>query len=190
MSAATAVVIVPYQERWPEDFSRIAGELHAALGDLALRIDHIGSTSVLGLASKDRIDVLVGVASLEPVEALRAALPRAGCALRWEHVHDHRPPGDDSPLDEWAKHFAARVDGQPANIHIRVVGRRNWRYAMLFRDYLRAHPAAAAAYGQVKERLSALPGMHIEHYVDVKDPVCDIIMVAAEEWAARTGWEA
>jgi GrpB-like predicted nucleotidyltransferase (UPF0157 family) len=68
-----------------------------------------------------------------------------------------------------------------------VDGRPNQRYPLLFRDYLRSHEAAAAAYAAVKRQLAGLT-LETGVYADVKDPVCDLIMVSAEEWAVRTGW--
>jgi GrpB-like predicted nucleotidyltransferase (UPF0157 family) len=59
---------------------------------------------------------------------------------------------------------------------------------LLFRDYLRAHPLATAAYGQAKQALAAHGPTDWDLYYDVKDPICDIIMAGAEDWAAATGW--
>jgi GrpB-like predicted nucleotidyltransferase (UPF0157 family) len=59
---------------------------------------------------------------------------------------------------------------------------------LLFRDYLRAHPDATVAYARLKRALAAL-GIDRGTYADVKDPVCDLILIAAEDWAARTGWQ-
>ena len=73
------------------------------------------------------------------------------------------------------------------NVHVRAAGRPNQRYALLCRDFLRANPTAAEAYALFKQRLAA-QGMEIGAYVDIKDPVFDLIMHAAESWAARTGW--
>lgn len=86
-----------------------------------------------------------------------------------------------------------RLVGEPAggrrvNLHIRVDGRANQRYALLFRDYLRAHPATAKAYGQFKRLAAGLPFEDTGAYADLKDPVCDLVYLPAEEWAARTGW--
>ena len=75
------------------------------------------------------------------------------------------------------------------NLHIRAEGRANQRYALLFRDYLRAHPTVAAGYGELKRRLADYVGADRNNYVEIKDPVCDIITAAAEEWAAATGWD-
>ena len=78
------IEIIPYTDRWPEEFESIRSELGRALGDLALRIDHIGSTSVPGLAAKDIIDVQVAVAALEPIDPLAAAATSAGYLWRRE----------------------------------------------------------------------------------------------------------
>lgn len=76
-------------------------------------------------------------------------------------------------------------------MHVRLPGRANQRYAILFRDYLRAFPAIARAYGQVKEAIVKYhPEQDMEAYYDIKDPVCDIIIGGAEEWALSTNWQA
>jgi GrpB-like predicted nucleotidyltransferase (UPF0157 family) len=178
------VVIVPSRPEWAEEFRAIARVLRAALGPLALRIDHIGSTAVPGLAAKDVIDVQVSVADLDP--ALVPLMEAAGFVGRPEISMDHVPPGA-AGTDDWRKLFFQPREGRPVNIHVRIAGRPNERYALLFRDYLRAHPSAAAAYAELKRRLAAL-GIDRGVYAETKDPACDLIMVAAEAWAAETGW--
>jgi GrpB-like predicted nucleotidyltransferase (UPF0157 family) len=180
------IEIVPYNNRWPEEFRRIAMPLRAALGALALRIDHIGSTAVPGLAAKDVIDVQVTVATLD-APALAAALAPLGYTP-WEGIAgDHVPPGYDALPEEWSKLFFRAPAGQRrTNLHVRQAGRANQRYALLFRDYLRVEPRAAGAYAQIKEALARLHPQDLDAYYDVKDPVCDIIMAAAERWAAQT----
>ncbi|GAC1471699.1 MAG: hypothetical protein PVSMB7_23690 [Chloroflexota bacterium] len=183
------IEIVPSAAHWPADFSVIADDLRAALGDRALRIDHIGSTSVPGLAAKDRIDVQVTVRSLEDSDSITQSLVARGYQGTGEIWVDHLPPGWEGPPDAWRKlFFNNRPDRRPANIHIREAGAPNQRYALLFRDYLRLHPAMAAGYAAFKQEL----GAHISEgrvYAEIKDPVCDIIMAAAEEWAIETVWE-
>jgi GrpB-like predicted nucleotidyltransferase (UPF0157 family) len=73
------------------------------------------------------------------------------------------------------------------NLHVREEGRANQRYALIFRDYLRADPLAAGAYAQIKLALARLHPTDQEAYYDVKDPVCDIIIGAAELWARQRG---
>ena len=71
---------------------------------------------------------------------------------------------------------------------MRQHGRLNQRYSLLFRDYLRAHPATGEAYAELKRRL-AIHLADLETYPDVKDPAVDLIYLAAEEWAAANHWE-
>ncbi len=179
--------VVPYDPSWPGEFEVIAADVRRALGPLALRIDHIGSTAVPGLAAKDVIDVQVSVAALDPEADLVEPLRAVGFV---PHTidRDHRPPGRDGPAADWAKRLLVETPGQRrVNLHLRVDGRPNQRYPLLFRDYLRSHGAAATAYGAVKRQLAGL-SLETGVYADVKDPVCDLIMVAAEEWATRTAW--
>jgi GrpB-like predicted nucleotidyltransferase (UPF0157 family) len=117
---------------------------------------------------------------------LEPALARAGFADQ-DITADHRPPGASGPDDDWRKLLFKPKAGRPVNVHVRVEGRPNQRYALLFRDYLRAHPDAAAAYAALKRALAAL-GIDREVYADVKDPACDLIFVAAEDWAAASNW--
>ena len=182
------VEIIAYDHRWPTEFAAIGAALRAGLGDLALRIDHIGSTSVPGLAAKDRIDVQIAVAGFEQYDAMRERIEPLGYEARPRRTGDHLPPGWQGPQSEWEKRFfATPPDRRPANLHVRVLGRANQRYALLFRDYLRAHPASAAAYAELKRRLAAYLA-DVSFYADVKDPACDLIAVAAEDWAKQVDW--
>jgi len=185
-----SVEIVDYNPRWPVEFAAIGGALRRALDDLALRIDHIGSTSVPGLAAKDRIDAQLTVVGFERFEPVLAALEQLGYTIVPRNTRDHCPPGWEGQGDEWEKRFFRPPAGQrPTNLHVRAQGRANQRYALLFRDYLRAHPRSAAAYAELKRRLAAYLPENINVYAEVKDPACDLIAVAAENWARQTGWE-
>jgi GrpB-like predicted nucleotidyltransferase (UPF0157 family) len=178
------VAIEPYSERWAAEFARLGRRLRSLLADRAVRIDHIGSTAVPGLAAKDRIDVQVTVADLRDANPLGAA-----GFEEFAPVADHRPPGVEGAGADWEKRlFESSGDERRANIHVRVDGRANQRYALLFRDYLRVHPGAAAAYAELKRRLAA-ELRDTARYAEVKDPACDLIMAAAEDWAAATGWK-
>jgi GrpB-like predicted nucleotidyltransferase (UPF0157 family) len=175
------VEIVSYHASWPAEFQQFAARLHAALGDLALQIDHIGSTAIPGLAAKDIIDIQVTVAALD--DSVLAALTAAGYTHVSTITRDHRPADCDAPDVEWEKWFFRPPPGQrPTNLHVRVAGRANQRYALLFRDYLRAHPAMAQAYGELKRRLMANLADRTT-YPDVKDPAVDLIYLAAKAWA-------
>ncbi len=179
--------IIPYQSSWVADFREIAARLRHGLGDMALRIDHIGSTSVPGLAAKDVIDIQITVAALTP------ELMRAMVSLGYTHPEgiqrDHRPPHTPGLDSEWEKWFFYPPAGQRrTHTHVRVAGRANQRYALLFRDYLRAHPATAEAYAELKRRL-AQNLADADTYPEVKEPAVDLIYLAAEEWASVTHWQ-
>jgi uncharacterized protein YhfF len=83
--------------------------------------------------------------------------------------------------------FVEALGERRANVHVRRAGSANERYALLFRDYLRAHPLVAAAYAELKRRLSASLA-DVANYADVKDPAVDLIYLAAEPWASATSW--
>ena len=181
------VEIVDYQERWPLEFKAIAAPLRQTLGLLALRIDHIGSTAVPNLPAKDLIDIQITVAVLD--DRVKVAMVSLGYTFM-EGWRDHRPPLAVGPETDWDKFSFTEPAGQRCvNIHVRVQGHANQRYALLFRDYLRAHPLMAAAYAELKRRLAqslADPQM----YPEVKDPAVDLIYLAAEDWAAAINWQA
>lgn len=186
MRNVNPIAIVDYRPEWAEEFEAIARPLHEALGELALRIDHIGSTAVPGLAAKDIIDVQVTVRDFTP--DLEAAFRRAGYS-RLDYTQDHRPPTATGPDRDWEKQMYRPAPGaRPTNLHVRRAGSANGRYALLFRDYLRAHPLAAAAYAQAKTALARHAPTDWDLYYHVKDPICDIIMDGAEDWAASTRW--
>ena len=178
-----------YEHAWPDAFRDAARRLRTALGERADRIDHVGSTSVPGLASKDVIDIQVSVAPGTDLGSVARVLERAGWTLLPGIDRDHVVPG--SPPDEraWRKVFLNEPPGyRSVNVHVRVVGQPNQRYPLLFRDYLRAHPPSAQAYATLKRDLAGLLADDLDRYADVKDAACDLIYFAAEAWAQATGW--
>ena len=183
------VIVVPYRAEWPAEFQRRAGAMRDALGDTVLRIDHIGSTSVPGLAAKDIIDVQVTVKNLGDAEPWASRFKAAGYQPRPDIQADHSPPWFTGSPDQWKKRYVREpATEQRAHIHIRAAGRENQRYALLFRDFLRAQPRFATTYALIKQRLSELFPESIDDYLYVKDPVVDLVIAAAEEWATATNW--
>lgn len=178
-----------YDPTWEARGRALTQELGAALGPLALRVDHIGSTAIPGMAAKRLFDLQVSVADLDrAAEAFDGPLTELGFEQR-PFFQDHVPAGHDEPPERWAKRLWIRHDPSrdAINLHVRVRGAPNERLALLFRDWFRAHPRAVPAYSRFKTLLSeALPDLRT--YVGIKDPVVDVVIVAAEEWAAATGW--
>lgn len=113
------IEIVPYDERWPSEFLRIGETLREALGEVAVRTDHIGSTSVPGLAAKDIIDVQVTVRELDGL-AIASLLTPLGYTLREDITQDHIPPGEENDPAEWRKlYFKALETERPMHLHVR-----------------------------------------------------------------------
>lgn len=182
------IVIAPYDPHWPEEFETIRVKLERVLGSLALRIDHIGSTSVPGLGAKDVIDVQVTVRELAP--QVRGALVEAGYKPWQDITHDHVPFGGGGDAVAWQKMFFNQPDGsRRANIHVRVDGQPNQQYPLLFRDYLRAHPHSVKTVELIKQQLARYHADDIEAYYDIKDPVYDLIWDAALDWSRFTNWK-
>jgi GrpB-like predicted nucleotidyltransferase (UPF0157 family) len=182
------IKIVPYRPEWRDEFFALGGALRQTLRALALRIDHIGSTAVPGLAAKDIIDIQITVRDFDPV--VEHALDQAGYQRIRTVSQDHVPPGSGSRPDDWIKWlFKPAANQRPVNVHVRLPGRVNQRYALLFRDYLRTQPAMAQTYAEVKSALAKHHPQDLDAYYAIKDPVCDLIIGGAEPWATATGWE-
>ncbi|MEY4751902.1 MAG: hypothetical protein RIQ60_4116 [Pseudomonadota bacterium] len=180
------VKLIEYSDRWPAEYEQFAARLCTALDRWALRVDHIGSTAVPGLRAKDVLDIQVTVAALDREVADR--MLSLGCVQLAGVWRDHRPPGANGPDQDWQKMFFREPHGERrVHVHVRELGRPNQRYALLFRDFLRAHPPMAAAYGALKQRLAAVLEQE-DDYSDVKDPAVDLIYLAAERWAELTFW--
>jgi GrpB-like predicted nucleotidyltransferase (UPF0157 family) len=181
--------VVPYDPAWQHRGAALANKVHAALKPLALRVDHIGSTSIPGMAAKPIFDLQVVVADLDAAAAaFDGPLAALGFARR-PYEQDHIPAGRNDPAHRWAKRYWNRRNRgeEPVNLHCRIAGSPNELHALLFRDWFRTHPQAVPAYARFKGALAAaVDDLHV--YTDVKDPVVDLVVTVAAEWAAATGW--
>lgn len=177
------LAVVPYDATWPDTFIALADRVEGALASLALRVDHVGSTSVPGLAAKDCIDIQVRVNVLDEAEIV-GRFRKIGFRVRpeaWNHV-------EVAGGREWAKLVFAPPAGERAgNVHVREAFSATARRALLFRDFLRANDAARDAWGEFKQCLAAIAA-DIYEYGRAKAGPTEILMIAAESWAADTGW--
>ncbi len=157
-------VLVPHDPRWAALAAGRLGELRRALAPLvdvdACAFDHIGSTSVPGLAAKASVDLQVRVPALPPPAALDAALaplgwvPAPGSRADSPGVSRDTPaPGDTEPEEVWAKRLF--TSGDPAILHVRLSASPFGRRTVAFRDRLRAEPALRASYEELKRQLAA-----------------------------------
>ncbi|MFF3868581.1 dephospho-CoA kinase [Micromonospora sp. NPDC001898] len=171
---------------WPQQYARLAARIRHAIAPADLRIDHIGSTAVSGLAAKDVIDIQLTVPSLAEADGpLADRLAAAGFPrLPGQWWDNPRPEG----CDRWEKRLHGSADpDRPVNLHLRPAGSPGWRYALLMRDHLRADPDQRAAYLALKRELAA-SAPDTMAYATAKDPWFDEEHHLAEEWAARSGW--
>lgn len=170
------VEVVDYDPAWPTLFAVLASTLRAALGDVAVRIDHIGSTSVPGLAAKPVIDVQISVRSFEPLDAFKSPLESIGL------VHRANNP-------ELTKRYFREAPGtRRTNVHVRQLGSFSQQLPLLFRDYLRAHPAEADEFAKAKRRCAAEFRDERRRYVEAKNPFVWDILQRADTWAQGIGW--
>jgi GrpB-like predicted nucleotidyltransferase (UPF0157 family) len=189
LDSASRLDVRPYDPSWPRRAEGWAVRLRDALGPLVLRVDHIGSTAIPGMAAKPVLDLQISVADLDLVEhAFDGPLAGFGFTRR-PYRRDHVPAGRDDPPERWAKRMWARrgPSRESINVHARVLGAPNERLALLFRDWFRVHPLAVPAYAQFKVLLSQAVAS-LDAYADIKDPVVDVVIAAAEDWAERAHW--
>lgn len=159
-----AIDVVEYSEEWPAQFLLIASELGRALGEVpTVSIEHVGSTSVPGLAAKPVIDIDI-VVGRQHVAAAIAALARLG------YVHR----GDLGITDRQA--FTAPDDHPPRHVYICVEGTLHLRNHLAVRDTLRARPDLRERYGAVKIELSRDPDMDSTTYVARKSDVLQEVL--------------
>jgi dephospho-CoA kinase len=180
------LALSPPDPAWPAQAARLLGRLALAFGDAAVTLDHIGSTAVPGLLAKDVVDLQIGVTSLAVADdqVLLARLGAAGFPRVPAVDHDNAKDGG-----AWPKRLHGSCDpARVSHVHVRQVGAPGWRWALLFRDWLRADPEAAGRYAAEKQRLAAT-GMTTSDYTEAKEPWFDAAAPQAEAWARRTGWE-
>lgn len=175
------IVISPYDPLWPKAFEEHRRAIGGALGNLFPVIDHIGSTSVPGLAAKPVIDILIGLAADELLDATIAPMQQLGFTYfrKYEPAMPYRrlfallgmPPGEFAPaLIDIGDPF---VTGGPlpslVNVHVMVKNTLHWKRHLAFRDFLRAHPDVAEAYAALKIGLSAREFGDTNEYNAAKD---------------------
>lgn len=165
--------VVPYDPGWPERFRTERDRIAAALSDTARRIDHVGSTSVPGLAAKAVIDIDVSVPDVADEAAYLPQLELAGYVLRV------REPG----------HRMMRSGRLDVHVHICAAGSEWERRHLLFRDLLRRNAADRDAYGALKRRLAQRDWADMNAYADAKGSLIAEIMARADAWARTNGWQ-
>ena len=180
--------LVDPRPQWAVDGRRLAARVSRAAA--GARVDHIGSTAIPGMPAKDVLDLQLTVESLEIADDWAKALAAAGFPrlAGFEQDTPH-PPGADP--DPWRKRLHGNADpGQSLNLHVRVKDAPNWRWALLFRDWLTAEPAVAQEYLAVKRSAAAEHALDATaaNYAEGKEPWLAGVYDRGLAWARATGW--
>jgi dephospho-CoA kinase len=183
--------LVSYDDSWPLAAARLIARTTQALGERAVAVEHIGSTAVPGLSSREVIDLQVGVRTLADADiaAFVRALSEKGfprSAGEVELFDDALPWIADPGL--WAKRCHANADpARVVHMHVREIDGPGWRYALLLRDWLRAQDDERDAYGALKVSL-AQSAPTTSQYTQAKGPWIVAALVRADTWARGTRW--
>ncbi len=172
----TPIRLVAHDPRWADAFVHEGARIVAALGDVLVRIHHVGSTSIADIVAKPVIDILLEVSSLDALD-MRAT--RLG-ALGYEAKGEFGIAG---------RRYFRKDDAHGSRthqVHAFAAGFADVQRHLDFRDYLRAHPDVARAYGVLKQELARRAGSDVASYTDAKTPFVREVERRAAEWRART----
>ena len=163
------LIVVAYDPAWPQAFAAARPEILEAVGPDVECVEHVGSTSVEGLAAKPIIDILVGVKDWHEAMVTIAPLERVGWEFRGERGIPRR--------HYFVKRTATRR--RTHHLHMLEVGTDRYTEMLAFRDYLRAHPDAAAKYAALKRTLASRPLPQRGDYTDAKAPFIQDVLAQA-----------
>ena len=159
------VVVEPYNEEWAADFSAVKAELTDALGYLALRIEHVGSTSVKGLSAKPIIDIDVVIRDVSLLGDVIKALGKKG------YVHE----GDLGISGREAFKYEGKEHLRKHHLYVCAENSSELKRHITFRDYLRSHPEAVREYSCIKEEGAELFPNDMDKYIEHKSPFIEKI---------------
>jgi GrpB-like predicted nucleotidyltransferase (UPF0157 family) len=157
------VTLADYDPEWPTMFEREAARIREALGDQVRRLEHVGSTSVPGLAAKPIIDIVLAVPDSSDEAAYVPPMEAFGYVLRI------REP-------EWKEHRLFRRADATLNLHVFTDGEFEIIRMIAFRDWLRSHDDDRGLYLRTKRELAARDWKYVQHYADAKTEVVEAIM--------------
>lgn len=163
---AGPIYMADYDPAWPHLFAREAERIRAALGARILMLEHVGSTSVPGLAAKPRIDVLLVLADSADEPTYVPPLEAAGYVLR------NREP-------DWYEHRVFKGPGTDVNLHVFSPGCPEIERMLRFRDWLRRDEDDRLLYERTKRELARRDWKYMQHYADAKTAVVEDILARA-----------
>ena len=161
------IVIADYDPQWPELFAREADRIRAVLGRRALRIEHVGSTSVPGLVAKPVVDVLLVLADSRDEDSYVPALEAAGYLLRIRESN-------------WYEHRMFNGPDTKMNLHVFSSGCPEIDRMLMYRDWLRASASDRDLYARAKLALAQKEWKSVQNYADAKTVVIEEIIARAQ----------
>ncbi len=153
-----SVVVLPYDEQWEHAFAHIKDRIQEALGLLALRIEHVGSTSVRGLSAKPIIDIDVVIKDYSVFDAAVTALEEIG------YHHE----GDLGITAREAFKYDGKEYMPKHHLYVCPQDSAELKRHVAFRNYLRSNPEAVSEYNRIKIEGAALYPKDIEKYIQHK----------------------
>lgn len=163
------IVIVDYDANWSYLYEQEKSRIIDSLGNTVTDIQHIGSTSVPGLAAKPIIDILLGLKQIPPSPTQVLSLENLG----YLYLDEFGIPG---------RHYFRRGMPRTHQIHVVQVNSDFWQRHILFRDFLRTHPQAAQQYETLKRKLAAEFRNDRDRYTDSKTPLIEQLLIQARAW--------
>lgn len=154
------IIVVPYNKKWPDEFAAIKKEIEDKLGDLIIRIEHVGSTSVVGLSAKPIIDLDVVIQDYSVFDEVIIKLKEIG----------YNYQGDLGIKEREAFFYDGKPHLQTHNLYVCPQNSRELNRHITFRNYLRDHPEAVKKYSQVKIEGAKLYPSDIDKYLEHKTP--------------------
>ena len=157
------ITLSPYDPNWPLQYDHLAKQIHQALGESVLQLEHVGSTSVPDLSAKPIIDIVMVVMDSSVESAYIPPLEKIGYTLKI------REP-------DWHEHRLLKPKDIDGNLHVFSPGCEEIEKMIRFRDWLRGNPSDRQLYEDTKQHLAAKTWKYVQNYADAKAEVIQTIM--------------
>ena len=181
------VLVVP-DPTWAATGARLAARVRRAAGDLAVGVDHVGSTAVAHLVAEDVIDLQLVVPDLAAADAVADRLGAAGFPRRDGDLSSTPRPGDGEGRMWFERLHGSADPGRPVTLHVRPAGSPGVRYALLLRDWLRAEPDERDRYAGLERGLAESHPSRRDHAGAGQPWSTDDAWPRMQAWAERSGW--
>jgi GrpB-like predicted nucleotidyltransferase (UPF0157 family) len=169
---STSVVVVDYDPQWPSQYEEEKDRILGAIGDVAVAIEHIGSTAVPGLGAKPIIDIMVAVSRLADAERCIDPLQEIG----YEYVPEY-----NDVIPERRYFHKGPPGARTYHLHMVELTSGFWERHLLFRDFLRTHPKEARRYHELKKELAAKFGSDRDGYTEAKTSFIESVIAKSRD---------